>query len=314
MRLKLGTRGSRLAMAQATIARDRLAATDPSLRIEVIEIQTSGDRIHDAPLGPELGQGFFTKEIEDALVARRIDLAVHSCKDLAATLPAGLVLAAITEREDPRDALVSAGGEGIRTLPPGTRVGTSSPRRRLFLEEVRPDLELADIRGNVPTRVAAVDEGRYGAVVLAAAGLRRLGLDARIAEVLDADDMLPAAGQGALGLEVREDDEVVRRLAAALDDAAARCEVTAERSCLRRLGAGCQAPVGAFGRVRGTELRFRAAIATPSGIERVDLRSTSDRAEELGTAAAEALLDRVGMLSLRGSPQAGGATVPGRMR
>jgi hydroxymethylbilane synthase len=283
-----------------------------SLRVDIIEIRTSGDRIQDVPLGPELGQGFFTKEIEEALLEGHVDLAVHACKDLGTSLPAGLVLAAVTEREDPRDALVSSGG-ALRELPAGTRVGTSSPRRKGFLAAIRPDLEIVDLRGNVPTRVAAVDEGRLGAAVLAVAGLRRLGLDDRIAEVLGAHVMLPAAGQGALALEAREGDAVTRSLAALLDDGRARPEVTAERACLRRLGAGCQAPVGALGWVRGTELRLRAALAAPAGIESVDLRSTADRAEALGTAAAEELLGRVGLTTLRGSAW-GAVDAPGLAR
>jgi hydroxymethylbilane synthase len=306
--LKLGTRGSRLALAQARAIQARLEAIHQSLRVEIVEIHTSGDRIQDVPLGPHLGQAFFTKEIEDALLEEHVDLAVHSCKDLGATLPAGLVLAAVPGREDPRDALVSSGAR-LEELPLGAKVGTSSPRRRHFLSSVRPDLQIVDMRGNVPTRVAAVDEGRFDAAILAVAGLRRLGLEGRITEVLGADVMLPAAGQGALAVEAREDDERARELVSALDDERARFEVTAERACLRRLGAGCQAPVGTLARVRGEQLRLRAALATPEGIESVELSSTRDGAEALGVEAAAVLLERLGVATLREASWTGGALV-----
>ena len=184
--LRLGTRGSALAMAQSGLMAASLEARHPSLKVEIVQIRTFGDRIQDVPLEPHLGQAFFTKEIEDALLEGRVDLAVHSCKDLATTLPEGLVLGAIPDREDVRDALVS-GAAGLADLPVGARVGTSSIRRKLFLRAARPDLDLVDLRGNVPTRVGAVDEGRCEAVILAVAGLRRLGLGHRVAEALDPD-------------------------------------------------------------------------------------------------------------------------------
>ncbi|MGE0158306.1 MAG: hydroxymethylbilane synthase [Gemmatimonadales bacterium] len=299
MRLRLGTRGSRLALAQARAVEEKLRAGDPSLQVEIVEIHTSGDSIQDVPLGPSLGQAFFTKEIEDALLAGRVDLAVHSCKDLATTLPPGLCIAAVPEREDPRDALVGPTG-GLRALRPGARVGTSSPRRKRFLSALRPDLEVADMRGNVPTRVAAVDEGRFDAALLAVAGLRRLGLEGRVSEVLDPDLVLPAAGQGALAVEAREEDARVREALAVIENAPARSAVTAERACLRRLGAGCQAPVGALAETTAGALRLRAAVALRDRIHRVDLSGSNADAEALGTAAAEALLARTGLPTLRG--------------
>ena len=298
-RLRIGTRGSKLALAQAHTVESALRARDPSIEVEIVQVQTSGDRIQDVPLGPSLGQAFFTKELEDALLDGRIDVAVHSCKDLGTVLPAGLLIAAVPEREDPRDALVGP-RSGPRALPNGARVGTSSPRRRRFLAAMRPDLQLADVRGNVPTRVAAVDEGRFDAVVLAVAGLRRVGLEGRINDVLEASAMLPAAGQGALAIEARQDDPRTTGVVAALECVSARAEITAERACLRRLGAGCQAPVGALGRVRGGELRLRAAVAVSHAIESVDLVSTPEGAEALGTFAAEGLLQALGMTTLRG--------------
>jgi len=299
MRVRLGTRGSRLALAQARAVERRLTASDPTIRIEIVEIQTSGDRIRDVPLGPSLGQAFFTKELEDALLEGRVDIAVHSCKDLGTVLPDGLSIAAVPEREDPRDALVGPPG-GLSALRTGARVGTSSPRRKRFLAARRPDLEIADMRGNVPTRVAAVDEGRFEAAVLAVAGLSRLGLEARISEVLDPDVVLPAAGQGALAIETRDDDPRIRAACAAIESAKARSEVTAERSCLRRLGAGCQAPVGALAEVKDGRVRLRAAVALVGRIESVDLAGPAADADALGASAAEKLLEQLGLPTLRG--------------
>ncbi|MHB1191447.1 MAG: hydroxymethylbilane synthase [Longimicrobiales bacterium] len=302
--LRLGTRGSKLALVQSRAVAGRLEAAHRSLTVEIVEIRTSGDRIQDVPLGPHLGQAFFTKEIEDALLEGRVDLAVHSCKDLATALPGGLVLGALPEREDPRDALVSRGGR-LAQLPPGATVGTSSMRRQRFLAAFRPDLRIVDLRGNVPTRVGAVDDGRCDAVVLAVAGLRRLGLEGRITEELDPAVMLPAVAQGALALEVREHDEVTRSLVAVLDDSATRTEVTAERACLHRLEAGCQAPVGALGRVLDGELHLRVAVAAPQGIAAREVSGPSGDAERLGIEAAEAVLAELELPSLRGVAWAG---------
>jgi len=299
MRIRLGTRGSRLALAQARAVERSLTTSDPAIRLEIVEIQTSGDRIRDVPLGPSLVQAFFTKELEDALLEGRVDIAVHSCKDLGTVLPDGLSIAAVPQREDPRDALVGPPG-GIAALRVGARVGTSSPRRKRFLAARRPDLEIADMRGNVPTRVAAVDEGRFEAAVLAVAGLRRLGLEARISEVLDPAVMLPAAGQGALAIEIREDDARIRAACAAIESSIARSEVSAERACLRRLGAGCQAPVGALAEVEGRKVRLRAAVALAGRIESVDLAGPAAEADAVGTSAAEKLLEQLGLPTLRG--------------
>lgn len=303
-RLRLGTRASALAMVQSRAVARELEGRHPGLAVDLVEITTSGDRIKDVPLGPELGQAFFTKEIQDALLEGRVDLAVHSCKDLATALPEGTTLAAIPVREDVRDALVSRGGV-LAELGAGARVGTSSMRRKLFLRAARPDLELVELRGNVPTRVAAVDEGRMDATVLAMAGLRRLGLEGRVTEALDASVMLPAAAQGALALEVRASDEEAIALVSVLDDPAARAEVTAERACLRRLEAGCQAPVGALGRSGDGALALRAAVAGPGGIVWTRQEGDPEEAVALGVAAAEALLARLGVGSLRDAAWAG---------
>jgi hydroxymethylbilane synthase len=303
-KLRLGTRGSRLALTQSTMVARQLEAAHPGLTVELVEIRTSGDRIQDVPLGPELGQAFFTKEIEDALLERRIDLAVHSCKDLATTLPDGLVLGAVPVREDPHDALVSW-GLTLSELPAGARVGTSSPRRKGFLRHARPDLTIQDQRGNVPTRVQAVSDGRADAVVLAVSGLRRLGLADRITEILHPDVLLPAAGQGALAVQVRADDDTAAEAVAALDDPRTRAEVTAERACLRRLQAGCQAPVGALARVEGTELVLRAAVVGPNGITRARCAGAVEEAATLGGRAAAELVAQLGLTSLRDTAWAG---------
>lgn len=304
--VRLGTRGSRLALTQSGWVADRLRECHAGLDVELVEIRTSGDIIQDVALGPEHGQAFFTKEIEDALLDRRIDLAVHSCKDLATTMHAGLVLAALPEREDPWDVLVSRHG-GLDALPEGASVGTSSPRRKGFLRAARPDLDIRDQRGNVPTRLGAADEGRVDAVVLAAAGLARLGLSDRATATLDPSVMLPAAAQGALALQVRTDDGRLRDLTRALDHGPTRLAVEAERACLRRLEAGCQAPVGALATVdvRG-RVGLEAAIVSPEGIVR-ERRAASgdDSPDTLGEAVAEALLARLGLTSLRGVAWAG---------
>lgn len=308
--LRLGTRGSLLALAQSRGVAAALEAATPGLSVELVRIHTSGDRIRDVPLGPHLGQAFFTKEIEEALLDGRIDLAVHSCKDLGTVLPDGLTLGAIPAREDPRDALVSRGAT-LAELPAGARVGTSSARRKNCLAQLRPDLDVRDQRGNVPTRVKAVDEGAMDAVVLAVAGLRRLGLGERIVEVLSTDVMLPAAAQGALAVEIRDGDEATAEVVGALDDPTARIEVTAERACLRRLEAGCQAPVGVLARA-GERLDVRALAVAPEGATRVrHLGSVADPAGA-GHAVAEALLETLGLASLRDAPWAGTPPAPQR--
>lgn len=302
--LRLGTRGSRLARTQATMVAHRLAEAHPGLAVELVEIRTSGDRIQDVPLGPELGQAFFTKEIEDALLGGRVDLAVHSCKDLSTTLPEGLTLGAVPVREDPHDALVSE-GPTLSALPAGARVGTSSPRRKGFLAHARPDLVIQDQRGNVPTRLRAVDEGRADAVVLAVAGLRRLGLGDRITEILDPDVLLPAAAQGALAVQIRTDDAVTADAVAVLEDPRTRAEVTAERACLRTLQAGCQAPVGALARLDGAELVLYAAVVGPGGIARARAAGSAQEAAALGASAAAELVAQLGLTSLRDAAWAG---------
>ena len=310
-RVRLGTRGSRLARAQAKIVADELRRHVPGLVLEVVPIETYGDAHVEVALKPELGQSFFTKEIEAALLSRRVDMAVHSCKDLATVLPEGLHVAAVPLREDPRAVLVSRAG-GLADLPRGARVGTSSPRRKGFLRVARPDLQLLDLRGNVPTRVGKVDEGVLDAVVLAAAGLVRLGMAERISEWLEPPVMTPAAAQGALAVQTRVDDEATHAIVAHLDHAPSHAEVTAERACLRRLEAGCQAPVGALARASAGALALAAALVGPRGLVRASATAPAEEADRLGVSVAEDLLGQLELGSLRGVPWAGPA--PERLR
>lgn len=298
-RLRLATRGSTLALIQARAVATALERAHPGVSVELVEVRTTGDRLAEVPLGPGLGQSFFTKEIEDALLDDRADLAVHSCKDLATVLPTGLALGALTAREDPRDALVSRNGHALADLPAEAVVATASVRRKAFVSLARPDLRLVDLRGNVPTRLAALDEGRADAIVLAAAGLHRLGQAQRITEYLDDRVVAPAAAQGAVAIEVRADDDETTRRVGALDDAPTRAAVTAERACLRRLEAGCQAPVGCLARVYDGQVRLRAtAVVLARRHDAADEASVAD-AEPLGRRVAERLLESLGVRSFR---------------
>jgi hydroxymethylbilane synthase len=266
--LRLGTRGSRLALWQAHHVRDRLAALPTPVPVEIVVIETSGDRIQDVPLSTAGGRDFFTKDIEQALIDDRIDFAVHSLKDLATRIPEGLVFAAALERADPRDALVLPEGteaKGLDALPSGARVGTSSLRRMAFLRATRPDVELAELRGNVPTRLGKLDAGGYDAILLACAGLDRLGLGDRISVRLDPDVMTPAPSQGTIGLEARAGDERTLEALAALEHGETRAAVDAERALLRSLDGGCSVPIGAFARVSGDRLSMHARVASLDG-------------------------------------------------
>src|SRR6266851_3633558 len=270
--LVIGSRGSQLALWQAQWVQGRLAALGFESRIEIIK--TTGDRVTSIPRSSVGGKGLFTKEIEDALLAREVDLAVHSLKDLPTELPAGLQITAIPEREDPRDAMV---GRRLSELREGAKVGTSSLRRSAQLRRLRPDLQVESVRGNVDTRLRKLDEGQYESIVLAAAGLTRLGWSARIAEVLDPDVMCPAVGQGALAIETR----IGENACALLDHAETRDAVTAERAVLSALGGGCLTPIGAHARVDGERLRLMAIVLSVDGAQ-----SVRDQAEGLASEAA----------------------------
>lgn len=285
--LRIGSRGSKLALWQAEWVARELARLGESARIEII--RTTGDKMTDAALAQVGGKGLFTREIEEALLAGRIDLAVHSLKDLPTALPEGLELAAVPAREDARDAVV---GRPLSRLEPGARVGTSSLRRTAQLRLLRPDLIIEPVRGNVDTRLRKLAEGRYEAIVLALAGLRRLGWEERVAEILPLETMLPAVGQGALAIETREGDGVARAACRPLEDADTRRAVTAERALLAALGGGCQVPIAAHAEIFGGALRLRAAVISPDGIQAVrdEIRGAPDDAEELGRELARRLL------------------------
>jgi hydroxymethylbilane synthase len=288
----IGSRGSQLALWQARWIEARLKEAGHETKIEIIK--TTGDIIRDVPLAQVGAQvdakGVFTKEIEEALLDGKIDLAVHSLKDLPTELPPGLFLAAVPERADHRDALI---GFKLADLPQGARVGTSSLRRGAQLRHMRPDLDLQDIRGNVETRLRKVDEGQFDATLLACAGLRRLKLEDRITEALEADVMASAVGQGALGIETREgDDETIEVLRNLVEHEETRRAVDAERTLLEALGGGCQVPLGAHASIEGDELHLVAAVVAPDGSKliRTDRRGPLADPAALGKAAAEALL------------------------
>jgi len=268
--LRLGTRGSPLALAQAQQARARLAAAHPALAapgaIEIVTVRTSGDRITDRPLADLGGKALFTKEIEEALLDRRIDIAVHSLKDMETVLPQGLEIACCLPREDPRDALVATGAiRRIADLPHGAVVGTSSVRRKAQLLSARPDLSVVGLRGNVGTRLRKLGEGECAATVLAAAGLNRLDRADCIASLIDPADMLPAAGQGIVAIEARETDLRVRELLAAIDDADASRAAAAERAVLAALGGTCRTPIAALATIAGARMALEAMVIEPDG-------------------------------------------------
>jgi hydroxymethylbilane synthase len=298
--LRIGTRGSALALAQAAELKARLAAAHPALAapdaVETVVIRTSGDAVKDRPLAELGGKGLFTKEIEAALSAGRIDLAVHSLKDLPTFLPRGLALAAHLPREDPRDAFFSSRAARLADLPPGALMGTASPRRRAQLRHRRPDLKLVTLRGNVDTRLRKLERGEIDAAVLAVAGVKRLGLADRITHIIAPEEMLPAAAQGVIGVEIRSDDERARRFLAAIDDAATAARVAAERAVLAALGGSCRTPIAALAEIEGGRLELRAEILRPDGSERLAAARSGAIADavRLGSEAGAELRARAG--------------------
>jgi len=295
--LVIGSRGSKLALTQARFVQSELERISPALETRIEIITTSGD-VKTEPLSVIGGKGVFTKELEDALFDRRIDLAVHSLKDLPTILPERLTIAAICKREDPRDALVlgrmlaSAGNASIHSLPQKAIVGTSSQRRLAQLKHLRNDLVFQDLRGNVDTRLRKLDEGQYDALVLACAGLRRLGLEHRISAALASEQMLPSPGQGALAIETRAEDQDTIEAVRELDHKFTRLACTAERAFLRCLGGGCQLPIAAYAAVRDKNIRLDGLVADPQGkqILRDRISGSIDKAEQLGNVLAERLL------------------------
>jgi hydroxymethylbilane synthase len=291
--LRIGSRGSQLALWQAAHISALLRAWGHDVEIEIIH--TTGDKITDVSLGQVgaqggLGKGIFTKEIEEALAAGRVDLAVHSLKDLPTELPAGFEIAAITKREDPRDAFCSCHYAKIEDLPEGARVGTSSLRRQAQLKAIRRDLNIHPLRGNVDTRLRKLEQGEYAAIILASAGLKRLRKTQLVKQILPAEIMCPAAGQGALGIEIRAGDVVTREHVAFLNDPQARAATTCERALLTQLGGGCQVPIGALAEKRGGKLHLEAVVADPDGSRLLRDSRDGEDPEKLGKDAGMALL------------------------
>jgi hydroxymethylbilane synthase len=290
--LRIGTRGSPLALAQAHQVRDRLAAAHAvaSERIAIHIIRTSGDRIQDRPLSEVGGKGLFTKELEEALTAGAIDLAVHSAKDMPTILPPGLTLAAFLPREDVRDAFISRKAQTLRELPRGAIIGTASLRRQALTKRLRPDLEVVTFRGNVQTRLRKLDEGEVDATLLALAGLKRLGLTEHATSILDVEEFLPAVGQGAIAIETRQDDSAVLEFLAAISDPPTETAVAAERAFLTVLDGSCRTPIAGHARITGDELVFRGLIARPDGSEVLET-SRKGAAKDAARLGAEAGLE-----------------------
>ncbi|CAI3791187.1 hydroxymethylbilane synthase [Rheinheimera sp. MM224] len=290
--VRIATRKSALALWQANFVKAELEAAHPGLQVELVPMSTQGDKILDTPLAKIGGKGLFVKELETAMLEGRADIAVHSMKDVPVDFPEGLMLHTICQREDPRDAFVSNTFQQLADLPQGAVVGTSSLRRQCQIKAMRPDLQIKDLRGNVNTRLAKLDAGEFDAIILASAGLIRLGFEARIASFLEVGTSLPANGQGAVGIECRSDDFVVQQLLAPLEHQETRICVLAERAMNRKLQGGCQVPIGAFAVLQHNELWLRGLVGQLDGSEilRSEIKGDATQAEQLGTQLAEQLL------------------------
>jgi hydroxymethylbilane synthase len=293
MTFKIGTRGSQLAIAQSEWVKKKIETRHPHIHVELIRIKTTGDKMLDTPLSQIGGKALFVKEIEEALRGKAVDLAVHSLKDVPAELPAGLMLSATPKREDPRDAFVSVKYQTIQGLPRGARVGTSSLRRKAQLLTIRHDLEIVPLRGNVDTRLRKLKAGEIQAIILAAAGLKRLGIEKHITHVIPSLQMLPAIGQGTLGLEVRRDDEQTVRLLKFLNHEETEVTVKAERAFLRELEGGCQVPIAAFCRYRDGVLHLSGMVSELDGSQTVkdEMTGEKEQAEQMGVILARKLLN-----------------------
>jgi hydroxymethylbilane synthase len=296
--LRIGTRGSPLALVQARTVAARLAVALGANEdeIELVVIRTSGDTIQDRPLAEEGGKGLFTKEIEEALLDGRIDLAVHSAKDMPTVLPAGLTLAACLEREDPRDVFISRKAGSLAALLQGARLGTASLRRQAIAKRMRPDLQVTPLRGNVETRLRKLDEGQVDATILALAGMKRLGLTEHATKIMSAEEFLPAVGQGAIGIEARADDKHVRDMLARVDHAGTSTAIACERAFLAALDGSCKTPIGGHATVSGDAVQFRGLIARPDGDAAHDIAGHGSRkdAVNIGTEAGRELKHRAG--------------------
>jgi len=291
-KIKIGTRGSALALWQAEWVKSELEKKYQGMTVTLTKIKTTGDKILDVPLAKVGGKGLFVKEIEEAMLANEIDIAVHSMKDVPTFFPDGLHLSCITKREDPRDALLSRNGVTFKDLPKGANVGTSSLRRQAQLMNIRPDFVIHQLRGNVDTRIRKLKEGQFDAIILAAAGIKRLGLAENVTEYIDPEISLPAIGQGALGIECRVDDRELNDLIAFFNHADSRTCVTGERSLLRRLEGGCQVPIACYGRMKDGKLHLTGLVGSVDGkrIIKDTIEGAPDKAEKLGVTLAENLL------------------------
>jgi hydroxymethylbilane synthase len=291
-RLRIGSRGSQLALWQANHIAALLRSRGHQVVLQIIK--TTGDKITDVALAKVGTKGMFTKEIEEALAANHVDLAVHSLKDLPTEVPPGFEIAAITKRENPLDVFVSQHCDSIDDLLRRAHVGTSSLRRQAQLKAIRPDLEIHPLRGNVDTRLRKLASGEYDAIILAAAGVTRLGLTAMVKQIIPADIMCPAAGQGALGIEIRLGDTETRKHLAFLDDREARATTTCERALLNKLGGGCQVPIGAFAEMRNGRLHLRGVVANPDGSQVLRESGEGVDPQQLGEKLGDSLLQRGG--------------------
>lgn len=292
--VKIATRKSPLAMWQAEEVTSRLKAAHPGLEVELVGMTTKGDRILDTPLAKVGGKGLFVKELEQGMLEGIADIAVHSMKDVPMEFPEGLGLAVILDRENPHDAFVSNQYASLDDLPENAKIGTSSLRRQCQLRDRYPGFEILDLRGNVNTRLAKLDAGEYDAIILAAAGLIRLGFEGRIKDEIASEGSLPAIGQGAIGIECREGDERILRLLAPLDDPDTHIRVAAERAFNHRLNGGCQVPIAGFAELQGDEIWLRGLVGEPDGSQMIrgEIRGSRDDAESLGVSLAEDLLAR----------------------
>ena len=292
--IRIATRKSQLALWQAEFVGKRLQECHPGLEFELVTMTTQGDRVLDAPLAKIGGKGLFVKELEQSMMRQESDIAVHSMKDVPVELPEGLHIPVILEREDPRDAFVSNDYDSLEALPQGAVVGTSSLRRRCQLAELRPDLKILELRGNVNTRLAKLDQGDYQAIILASAGLKRLGMQERIRETLAPQVMLPAIAQGAIGIECRQGDSEVESLLAALDDQKTHTRILAERAMNARLQGGCQVPIGGYAEIEQGVIVIRGLVGRPDGSEVVHgvISGRPVDGEELGDVLGQDLLSR----------------------
>lgn len=293
MILKIGTRGSKLALAQSQWVKKRIEIKYPHIQADLVTIKTTGDKILDSPLSRIGGKGLFVKEIEEALIREEIDVAVHSMKDVPARLPVALMLSTFPEREDPHDALISIGDRAIEELPQGSGVGTSSLRRAAQLLHLRPDLNMVPLRGNIETRLRKLRSGDLQAIILATAGIKRLGLATNITQVISPEQILPAIGQGALGLEVRRNDENTINLLDFLNHKETEVTIRAERAFLKELEGGCQVPIAAFAHLKGKNVHLEGMVAELNGskIIRDEISGEKARAEEVGIELARRLLE-----------------------